>query len=394
MVISLCLGAESLRRDAALADRSIVRASQDSVGSEASDSLLATVRGMTTRDKVGQLFMLGFSGSAASGAIPAITELRAGAIVFVANATSAEQASVLSSAIQQIAADSGVVPPLIAIDHEGGPVQRIREGVADLGSNWDVGRVEPIQAAIGAACSRGATHGRELAAMGVHVNLAPVVDVLTNPANSVIGNRSYGSDPGRVAQIGAAYIEGLQGQGVLAVAKHFPGHGGVGEDSHVTLPISRQDRQGLDAFELVPFRSAIQVGVAAVMTAHVGYPAVDPPLTRPASLSPTLIAGVLRRDLGFQGVVVTDDLGQMRAVTDHYGPGEAAVQALVAGSDVLLSVGPLARQREMVEAVVAAVGNEISVERLETSIMRVLKAKQAAGLLPGGAPGASPTSVC
>jgi beta-N-acetylhexosaminidase len=349
---------------------------------------------MTTRDKVGQLFMLGFSGSAASGAIPAITELRAGAIVFVANATSAEQASVLSSAIQQIAADSGVVPPLIAIDHEGGPVQRIREGVADLGSNWDVGRVEPIQAAIGAACSRGATHGRELAAMGVHVNLAPVVDVLTNPANSVIGNRSYGSDPGRVAQIGAAYIEGLQGQGVLAVAKHFPGHGGVGEDSHVTLPISRQDRQGLDAFELVPFRSAIQVGVAAVMTAHVGYPAVDPPLTRPASLSPTLIAGVLRRDLGFQGVVVTDDLGQMRAVTDHYGPGEAAVQALVAGSDVLLSVGPLARQREMVEAVVAAVGNEISVERLETSIMRVLKAKQAAGLLPGGAPGASPTSVC
>jgi beta-N-acetylhexosaminidase len=224
------------------------------------------------------------------------------------------------------------------------------------------------------------------------MNLAPVLDVVDNPRNSVIGDRSYGADPGVVSQLGAAYISGLQNNGVLAVAKHFPGHGSTTEDSHLTLPILRHDRQRLDSFELLPFRAAIDAKVAAIMTAHVGYPAFEGALVPPASLSTTLVSGILRGDLGFDGLVITDDLGQMRAITDSYEPGEAAVQAIAAGSDMLLVVGPFERQARMVEAVVAAVGEDIAPERLDASVLRVLKTKQRAGLLPGGSDPATPAS--
>jgi beta-N-acetylhexosaminidase len=359
------------------------------------DYLQNALLSLTLRDKVGQLFMLGFSGSGAQGAFPALSELRAGGIILVANATDAWQATELSSGIQQIASDTGMLPPLISIDHEGGRVQRIRDGVTSLGSNWDLGRAAPAHVAVAAACSRGQTHGRELASLGIRMNLAPVLDVVDNPRNSVIGDRSYGDDPQIVSQLGAAYIDSLQREGVLAVAKHFPGHGSTTEDSHLALPVLRHDRQRLDGFELVPFRSAIQANVAGIMTAHVGYTALEPSTVRPASLSAAVVSGVLRAELGFDGVVITDDLAQMRAITDSYEPAEAAVQAILAGSDMLLVVGPFERQARMVEAVTAAVGQEIGHERLDASVLRILKAKQRAGLLPGGeGPSGRTLSAC
>jgi beta-N-acetylhexosaminidase len=352
------------------------------------DPLDAILAGLSTADKVGQLFLAGFEGPDAAGAATAIGELRVGGIALVANATTAGEARSLTSALQQLAQANGLPPLLIAVDHEGGPVQRIRVGVTDLGSNWQLGLVQPIERAVLAACSRGAIHGRELADLGIQMNLAPVLDVLDNPQNTVIGERSYSGDPQTVARLGTAYIQGLQAQGVLAVGKHFPGHGSTTEDSHLTLPVVRHDRGWLDGHELVPFRAAIQANVAAIMTAHVSYPAIDPVSGRPGSLSPVIVSGLLRGDLGYDGLVITDDMGVMEAVTGRYEPGDAAVKAIQAGSDMLIVVGPIERQRRMAQAIVSEVGTSISPEQLDTSVRRVLRAKQQAGLL--GTPQPSP----
>src|SRR5581483_11268916 len=152
----------------------------------------------------------------------AIGELRAGGIALLSNATSADAVARLNQDLQALARANAVAPLLIAIDHEGGPVQRITSGLPNLGANWDLGQVTPLEAAVQQACTRGAEHGRELAALGIHMNLAPVLDVWDNPENTVIAHRAYSSDPQVVAQLGSAYIEAMQGAGVLAVGKHFP----------------------------------------------------------------------------------------------------------------------------------------------------------------------------
>src|SRR3954469_6568020 len=217
--------------------------------------------------------------------------------------------------------------------------------------------------------------------MGVHMSLGPVLDVWDNTANEVIGNRSFSSSATTAAALGSAYIAGLQSQGVLAVGKHFPGHGNSLEDSHQTLPIVNRDRATLDAIELTPFRSAIQSDVAAIMTAHVSYPALDNMPERPASLSPAIVTGLLRNELGFNGLVLSDDMGAMQAITGRFESGEAAIQAIEAGTDMLIVVGPIERQRRMVQAVLSEIGGRISQARLDDSVRRVLAAKRRAGLL-------------
>jgi beta-glucosidase-like glycosyl hydrolase len=210
----------------------------------------------------------------------------------------------------------------------------------------------------------------------------------------VIADRSYSDDPTVAARLGAAYVEALQAQGVLAVGKHFPGHGSSIEDSHLTLPVVWHDRARLDAVELAPFRAALAANVAAIMTAHVSYPLIDPVADRPASLSPAIVGGLLRGELGYDGLVVTDDMGAMEAITGRYEPGDAAVQAIQAGADLLIVVGPIDRQRRMIEAITAEIGRGIPTERLDASVRRVLRAKQQAGLL-GPRPSLAPTApVC
>ena len=349
---------------------------------------------LSTKDKVGQLLFLGFDGTDAMGAAIAIKELRAGGIALLANARTAAQAQVLTADLQRLARDSGLPSLLIGIDHEGGPVQRIQSGVTNYGPNWSLGQVQPATAAVAAACTRGSTQARELAAMGINMNFAPVLDVWDNPANTVIAERAYSDDPQTVARLGSAYIQALQAQGVLAVGKHFPGHGSTAEDSHVTLPIVRHDRARMEAHELVPFRAAIEANVAAIMTAHISYPLIDPEPSRPGSLSPVVVSGLLRRELEYDGLVITDDMGVMEAVTARYEAGEAAVRAIQAGSDMLIVVGPVERQRRMAQTLMAAVADgSISLERLDTSVRRVLRAKQQAGLLGPVRPSLSPASV-
>jgi beta-N-acetylhexosaminidase len=260
---------------------------------------------------------------------------------------------------------------LIAIDEEGGDVTRL-----DVAA----GSAFPGSAALGAADDADLT--REVAASlaarlrmcGIDINFAPVADIDVDPRNPIVGVRAFGSDPHVVARHSAAFVTGQQARGVIATAKHFPGHGGTAEDSHVTVPILSASREDLDRRELVPFRAAIAAGVRLVMTAHITVPALDP--TRPATLSPAAIDGLLRGELGYDGAVMTDGF-DMHAISGTVGYAEGAVQALLAGVDAICvggdSTGPELVEK-MADAIVAAVQTgRLSYERLAEAAQRVTR---------------------
>jgi len=212
----------------------------------------------------------------------------------------------------------------------------------------------------------------EAKALGVHWVLAPVADVNNNPDNPIVNIRSYGEDAGQVARFVAAFVRGCEENGVLATAKHFPGHGDTATDSHMTLPVISADRARLDAVELVPFRAAIAAGVSAVMPGHLALPAIEPEAQLPATLSSAVITGLLRRELGFDGLVISDALN-MGAITNNFWVGEAAVRAVLAGTDVLL-MPP--EPRAVLAALKQAVhAGRLSQARLDASVERILRAK-------------------
>jgi beta-N-acetylhexosaminidase len=218
---------------------------------------------------------------------------------------------------------------------------------------------------------------RELRAVGIQLNLAPVLDVNNNPANPVIGLRSFGEDPRLVARLGVAAVRAMQASGVLAGIKHFPGHGDTSVDSHLSLPTVTHSRAHMDAVELPPFQAAIRAGAGAVLTSHIVYPALDPQW--PATLSPAVVR-FLREDLGFTGLVVTDSMA-MQAITDLLPPGEAAVRAVLAGADIILACGAVEAQREALEAVKrAAADGRIPADRIAASVERIAEAKRRLGL--------------
>ena len=340
----------------------------------------ALARMTTNEEKVGQLLLLAWIGGTAEEARPALRDLKAGGIVHVQNTTTMAGATAINQGLKQIARDVGLVAPLIAIDHEGGEVQRIRD-VANLGNNWEFaasGAKEPE------ACVRGSRHATILREMGFSMNLAPDLDVNNNPANPVIGKRSYSDDPDVVARLGAAYIRGLQNGGIAAVGKHFPGHGNTSVDSHLGLPSLPQTVEQLEQIELVPFRRAVEVGIAGIMSAHIVFPAVDPS-GDPATLSRPVMHGLLRERLGFKGLTVSDDMGAMRAITDNFAPGVAAVKAVQAGVDMVILSAEFARQKQSRDALLAAVQDgTISQARLNEAVMNVLLVKARYGLLGDG----------
>lgn len=274
------------------------------------------------------------------------------------------------NALQRVAR----LPLLIAADLESGPSMRIRGGT-----------VFPGNMALGAdgrdldAYQVGRVIALEGRAVGIHLVFAPVLDVNNNPANPIINTRSFGEDPRRVAELGAAFIRGLEEHGVSATAKHFPGHGDTGTDSHIAVPVIPAGRPRLDSIELVPFRVAVRAGVDAVMSAHVALPTLLGGDT-PATLSPFILDTLLRGELGFRGLVVTDALN-MGAIVSRYGAAQAAVRAFQAGADILLMpTDPAAA----IDAVVAAVASgEVSEARLDSSVTRVFAAKSRAGLWGG-----------
>ena len=276
------------------------------------------------------------------------------------------------------------VPLLVTSDFEnGGPGMRINHSYALPSLLPQGGGTSfPPTMAFGAAGDEDLAfeYGRitavEARAVGVHWLFAPVLDVNSNPDNPVINVRSFGEDPGAVGRLGAAFIRGARAGGALSTAKHFPGHGDTRTDSHIELPVIGADRDRLDRVELQPFRTAVDAGVDAVMTAHVAVPGVLGD-HRPATMSPTLMTDLLRGEMGFGGILFTDAL-RMGAITEGYGAGEAAVLALEAGSDVILAPDGIG---VTVDAVTAAVeSGRVSRERVDTSVRRLLEAKARLGL--------------
>ena len=328
---------------------------------------------MTIEEKVGQLIMVGFDGTQANEAIETHIRERlvGGVVLFSRNIQSPQQTAELTNELQRLASGTArQIPLLIGIDQEGGWVIRLKEGATVLPGNMALGATDSTELAERA----GEITAVELAAVGVNLNFAPVMDVNNNPQNPVIGRRSFGESPELVSRLGVAYIHGLQRNGVLATAKHFPGHGDTTVDSHFDLPTVSHDQERIHALELKPFRAAIDADVAAIMTAHIVYPAFD--ADRPATLSPAILTDLLRKELGFDGLLITDAM-EMKAIDARYQSGEAAVMAVEAGADIVLALQTPAKQLEIFDTLLSAVkSGRISQARLDQSVERILKSKE------------------
>ncbi len=330
----------------------------------------------TLKGQIGQMLLAGFPEQTGDGqALRLAQEYQVGNfILFAHNLSSPEQGAALCDQLYRAAQDQTGLPPLIAADQEGGPVCRIAQGAGRFPGAMALAAAAAPQeiAQIGQNC------GRMLRSMGVNLNLAPVLDVNLEPMNPVIGNRSYGDQPDQVAQLGCAMMKGLEQGGVLAVVKHYPGHGCVQTDSHLDLPVNHKTMAQLEESELIPFEQAIRQGAGAVMSCHIRFPQIDPDL--PATLSPAIITGLLREKLGFSGLVLTDCL-EMEAIRKGWGVAQGAVLAVKAGCDLLCISHHLEAAAQAAEAIYQAVERgELSRERIQQSYDRILAAKKRLGL--------------
>ncbi|GGA22196.1 beta-N-acetylhexosaminidase [Paenibacillus physcomitrellae] len=329
---------------------------------------------MSLEQKVGQLFICGFHSYTPDEQITTlIGKYQVGGVIyFRRNVQSAPQLAKLSGGLQTLAMEAlSGLPLLIAIDQEGGMVSRLdHDGISRIPGNMSLGAADdPALTEAIAALS-----AKELNLLGINMNFAPCVDVNNNPLNPVIGVRSYSEDPMKVAVHGEAAVRGFQGSGIIATAKHFPGHGDTEVDSHMGLAVVGHDKQRLYDVELLPFKRMIQAGVKAIMTAHVVFPAFEPKGT-PATLSRAVLTDLLREELEFEGVIVTDCL-EMKAISDRYGVAEGAVMALEAGADLVLVSHTLEEQTAAIEAAVAAVkSGRLSETAIDRSLQRILALK-------------------
>lgn len=337
---------------------------------------------MALSDKVGQLLFTTYHGSFTATDSEAymemlhdINDLHVGGFITITRGSplgivkdQAYPTAVLANQLQS----KSKLPLLIGADYERGTAMRQDEGTSF-----------PTAMALAAAgnpkdaYTMGKITALEARAVGVQWIYAPVCDVNNNPANPIINTRSFGEDPARVAEFASEFIRGAQENGALATAKHFPGHGDTATDSHIDLPVIKADRERIEHLELVPFRAAIAAGVGSIMTAHLNVPAFEPDPGIPATLSANILTDLLRKQLGFQGLVITDAL-DMGGITVRYAPGEAAIRAFLAGADALLMPPvPDAAYQAVLDAVKSG---RISRDRLDASVRRILQAKARLGL--------------
>ncbi|MGW0772359.1 glycoside hydrolase family 3 protein [Streptomyces sp. NPDC002835] len=351
------------------------------------------ISGMSLEEKVGQLFVMRVYGHSATdpdqadvdlnlkemgvrNAAELVAEYHVGGIIYFAwahNTRDPHQIAGLSNGIQRAGlAQRTPLPLLISTDQEHGIVARVGKPATLMPGAMALGAGGSASSARKAAQIAGA----ELAAMGIVQNYAPVADVNVNPANPVIGVRSFGADPAAVARMVAAQVKGYQSAGIAATSKHFPGHGDTTVDSHTGIPVISHTRQEWEEIDAPPFRAAIAAGIDSIMTAHIQFPALDPS-NDPATLSRPILTGILREELGYDGVVVTDALN-MEGVREKYGDHRVPVLALLAGVDQLLNPPDLAVAWNGVMDAVRS--GEVSEARLDESILRILLLKEKLGL--------------
>lgn len=376
---------------------------------KAETDVKAIVEGMSVEQKVGQMLMPDFRNWQKQGESKAtgFTEMNdevgsiiqkyhlGGVILFAENVVGTEQTVRLLDGLQDASPE---LPLFITIDQEGGIVTRLQTGT-NLPGNMALGATRSEKYAY----QTGEIIGKELSSLGVNVNFGPSLDVNNNPDNPVIGVRSYSSNPELVSKLGIQTIKGLQRTDIAATAKHFPGHGDTATDSHYGLPLVTHDKDRLHAVELLPFQNAIDEGVDMIMTAHVQFPAFDDTsyiskkdgqeILVPATLSKKVLTGLLREEMGFEGVIVTDALN-MKAIADNFGQEEAVVLALKSGVDIALmpaQVNSLEMEENLASvynAVLEAIeSGDLPMEQVNASVERILKLKEKRGILtPDNAP--------
>lgn len=355
---------------------------------EPADAAERILSKMNLREKVGQLFMIRpdsldetlSQAEIADANAKGITELTAamtkkladypvgGIVMFSKNITSPTQITAFIDALQ----NASSIPLFLSVDEEGGTVARLANHRA-----FDLPKYKNA-ASIGAetaALEMGSTIGKYLNDYGFNMDFAPVADVNTNPSNPIIGTRAFSADAATAGKLARAMADGLAQQGIIAVFKHFPGHGDTAEDSHSGIAITRKTAEEMAACEWIPFKKAGSED--CIMTGHIAAPQITGDTT-PATMSRKLVTEILKEQLGFSGLVITDSL-EMAAITDAYSPGDAALAALDAGCDILLMPNGM---EEAFDAVVTAVENgTLPEERLNSIVKRILRFKQARGLL-------------
>ena len=331
---------------------------------------------LTLEEKIGQMLVVGFHGhEPPQHVLDWLREGRIGGVIlFARNIDTPPQVAELTEALH----DAAKHPILVAIDQEGGVVARLREGFTEspgamaLGAADDPRLTEEVSAVLAA----------EMRALGINWNLAPAIDLTHDIRNPSVGVRSLGSDPLHVRRHALAQVQGFQGAGVAATAKHFPGKANTPVDPHVMLPVIEGPLDDMWDTDLVPFRAVCDAGVAAVMITHVQFKALEP--VYPSTLSPAIIRGLLRRDMGYRGLAVTDCM-EMNAVTDAYGPGESAVQAARAGANLILFSHTREHQEAAYDALLeAARTGRLPLEQVDYSVARINEVKErfASGGMP------------
>ncbi len=332
-----------------------------------------TLAGLGLEEKVGQLIVATTATGFTNITTPPYGRLRDEIRRFHLGGVHAFRGSALSATflLRRLQSESRI-PLLLTADLEGG-AGLIFSGGTRFPRAMAMGATYDPQLVFRAAHST----AREARLIGINLSFSPVADVNNNPDNPIINTRSFGEDPEQVSIMASAFIRGLQAGGVLATAKHFPGHGDTATDSHLELAVITADRDRLDAVELTPFRAAIANGVAAIMTAHLAVPALDPDTSRPATLSRPILTDLLRQELGFSGLIVTDAMN-MYAVSKNYPDGESAVLALEAGADIILY--PLSVAKTHGAIVQAVRSGRVTEERLDRSVQLILEAKARHGV--------------
>lgn len=363
------------------------------------------ISNMTLDEKIGQMLMLEFRNwEDENGELKEVTELNddiknaiskykiGGVILFAENVRDTEQTTKLTHNIQKAAIESGLDPLLISIDQEGGIVVRLGTGTS-LPGNMALGASRDKKLAY----EYGKIIAEEIKALGINVNLAPVMDTNNNPNNPVIGLRSISSDPNLVGELGSEVVKGLQDNGVSAAIKHFPGHGDTATDSHLGLPVVDKSYEEVKNLELIPFDKAAKEGVDMIMTAHISYPQLEKDtvisqkdgsvIGIPATLSDDIITGIIRKKMNYDGIVITDAM-KMQAIADHFGEEEAVIMAIRAGVDIPLMPALLQKNEDLLklDSIINRIKGEIelgniSENQLNNSVYRILDLKYRRGIL-------------
>ncbi|SIS62747.1 beta-N-acetylhexosaminidase [Salimicrobium flavidum] len=330
-----------------------------------------SVSDMTLNEKIGQMVIAGLDGTSLTTPDERLmTDYHVGGFIFYGDNLETRQQSINFVNEVKAANQGNKLPLFISVDQEGGRVARL-PGVNTTPSNKAIGETNDPDYAY----SIGQTLGQQLNSMGFNLDYAPVLDINSNPDNPVIGDRSYGDNADIVSRMGIQTMKGIQSENIIPVIKHFPGHGDTSVDSHLELPRVTKSLNQLEQLELIPFKKAIDEGANVVMIAHILLSELD--ADYPASMSETVITELLRNQLDFNGVVITDDM-TMGAIADNYGMGEAAVKSVEAGSDIVLVAHGNQNVIDVIEAIKAAVEDgEISERSINESVQRIISLKRA-----------------